>query len=81
MTQKATIGRIVHYKTESNIIYPAIITMTTDTWVNAPHPDKPPTLDSDNHVHLLVNTAYGIEAHYNVEQGIEPRQWRWPVIA
>jgi hypothetical protein len=79
--QKPTIGRIVIYKNFEGVEYPAMITMTTETWKDTAHPRKPPVLDGEESVHLLVFTVYGGEAHYNVERGTESRQWRWPVIA
>lgn len=85
--QKPTIGRIVNYRMpdknpEDPIAhYPAIITMTTETWADLPHPNKPPVLSGESNVHLLVFTAHGMVAAWDVPLGTAPDTWRWPVMA
>lgn len=74
MTQKPTLGRIVHYRGKQGLLAPraAIVTATVDSLdQRGVEAGEVPALDSSDHVHLWVFTPSpaGGFAEFNVPHG------------
>lgn len=92
MTQKPTLGRIVHYRGKFGLfaMRAALVSADVDSlMVEGVASGEVPALDSDMHCHLTVFTPSSLNSfpEYNVpyadrdENGeIQPGHWTWPVM-